>query len=229
MFSHQRSIAILGSGRFFLIFLLLFIIGADSSILALPRLNAVEYREDYNNDGKLNISDVIALLLLARENPSDPRVDYNGDGAWSITDAIALLINILSQIQIQGQALDIKGNPIPNLDVFVINESRKERGQTDENGNFSILYEKTDSAMVVLSDSLRNWYNFTRAIKVENSLNLDLPAMMQKRTYVALELIIRNGVGVGIDTVNIDFLNYFKYIKDVGVNSSRDFTKKERT
>ncbi|MBN2289597.1 MAG: hypothetical protein JXQ83_09725, partial [Candidatus Glassbacteria bacterium] len=55
---------------------------------------AGSYLEDYNGDGKVSISDVIALLLLSREDPQDPRVDYNGDGKFSISDAIALLINI---------------------------------------------------------------------------------------------------------------------------------------
>ena len=53
------------------------------------------YKEDYNNDGNVNIADVIALLLLAMKDPSNPVVDYSGDGAWAITDAIMLLINIL--------------------------------------------------------------------------------------------------------------------------------------
>ncbi|MBN2289399.1 MAG: hypothetical protein JXQ83_08715, partial [Candidatus Glassbacteria bacterium] len=61
---------------------------------ALPGPAAAEYREDINGDGRVAITDVIALLLLARENPDDPLVDYNGDGAWSITDAVAMLLNI---------------------------------------------------------------------------------------------------------------------------------------
>jgi len=52
------------------------------------------YLEDYNGDGDVTISDVIALLLMARSDPGDPRVDYNRDGKYSIGDAIALLINI---------------------------------------------------------------------------------------------------------------------------------------
>jgi cytochrome c5 len=65
-----------------------------TSAYALPGLSAAEYREDINQDGSVNIVDVIALLLLARDNPTDPQVDYNGDGRWSITDAIAMLLNI---------------------------------------------------------------------------------------------------------------------------------------
>jgi len=56
----------------------------------------ISYREDINGDGKVSISDVIALLLLARDDPGDSRVDYNGDGKYSISDAIAMLINIMS-------------------------------------------------------------------------------------------------------------------------------------
>lgn len=53
-----------------------------------------DYIEDINRDGKVGITDVIALLLLAREDPADPEVDYNGNGTWSVADAIALLLNI---------------------------------------------------------------------------------------------------------------------------------------
>jgi len=49
---------------------------------------------DFNEDGRKNITDVIALLLAARDNPDDPRVDINEDGAWSVADAIALLLHI---------------------------------------------------------------------------------------------------------------------------------------
>ena len=49
---------------------------------------------DINEDGEVNISDVIALLLIQRNNPEDPAGDYNNDGAANVSDAISLLINI---------------------------------------------------------------------------------------------------------------------------------------
>ncbi len=53
-----------------------------------------DYLEDINRNGKVGISDVIALLLMAREDPADLQVDYNRDGVWSLADAVALLLNI---------------------------------------------------------------------------------------------------------------------------------------
>jgi len=47
---------------------------------------------DFNGDGKINIVDVIALLLFQRANPGDLRADFNGDGNATITDAIAMLL-----------------------------------------------------------------------------------------------------------------------------------------
>jgi cysteinyl-tRNA synthetase, unknown class len=55
----------------------------------------VRYKEDINRNGRVNIADVISLLLLARENPQDPAADYNGDGGYTISDAIDLLVNIM--------------------------------------------------------------------------------------------------------------------------------------
>ncbi|MBN2289159.1 MAG: hypothetical protein JXQ83_07485 [Candidatus Glassbacteria bacterium] len=51
---------------------------------------------DFNRDGKVGITDVIALLLAGRSDPQDPAVDYNRDGAYSVADAIALLLDILT-------------------------------------------------------------------------------------------------------------------------------------
>jgi len=54
-------------------------------------------RGDINGDGKLQITDVIALLLRGRENPNDPSVDFDGNGSYSVTDAISLLLYIREQ------------------------------------------------------------------------------------------------------------------------------------
>jgi hypothetical protein len=43
-------------------------------------VSAGGYKEYFNGDGKVSISDVIALLLMARENPGDVQVDYKGAG-----------------------------------------------------------------------------------------------------------------------------------------------------
>ncbi|MEA1996614.1 MAG: right-handed parallel beta-helix repeat-containing protein, partial [Gemmatimonadota bacterium] len=50
---------------------------------------------DFNGDGKLEINDVIALLLLARSDPYNPLLDWNGDGKYAIDDVIALMRGIL--------------------------------------------------------------------------------------------------------------------------------------
>ena len=48
---------------------------------------------DFNEDGKINISDVISLLIYQRNNPTDSKGDYNGDGKINIADAISMLID----------------------------------------------------------------------------------------------------------------------------------------
>ncbi|MBN2288554.1 MAG: dockerin type I repeat-containing protein [Candidatus Glassbacteria bacterium] len=67
------------------------------------------YREDFNRDGRVNITDVISLLLLGVASPGDPRADYNGDGRYSVTDAVAMLINIMA-----GKLTPLEGTaPVP--------------------------------------------------------------------------------------------------------------------
>jgi cytochrome c5 len=93
MFIRRYSVALVSSVSLLAVMLIGLVL-YDSSVYALPRLSAAEYKEDINGDGKIDIADVVALVIQGRDNPEDPQVDYNGNGAWSITDAIAMLINI---------------------------------------------------------------------------------------------------------------------------------------
>ena len=52
----------------------------------------VENSCDFNADGTVSVTDVIALLLYQRNNPADTKGDFNGDGEMNILDAVALLV-----------------------------------------------------------------------------------------------------------------------------------------
>jgi immune inhibitor A len=47
---------------------------------------------DFNRDGVVNVSDVIALLIFTRDNPGDPKADFNQDGDANVLDAVAMLL-----------------------------------------------------------------------------------------------------------------------------------------
>ncbi|MBN2290201.1 MAG: choice-of-anchor D domain-containing protein, partial [Candidatus Glassbacteria bacterium] len=47
---------------------------------------------DFNGDGRITVSDVIALLLFQRANPGDLRGDFNRDGNINVVDAVAMLL-----------------------------------------------------------------------------------------------------------------------------------------
>ena len=49
---------------------------------------------DFNGDGNIAITDVIALMLAGRDNPGNSDADYNQDGSYNVTDAIAMLLDI---------------------------------------------------------------------------------------------------------------------------------------
>ena len=51
---------------------------------------------DANNDGKVNILDVLSLLLMARKNPNDPKLDWDGDGQFTLADAVMMLDDIMN-------------------------------------------------------------------------------------------------------------------------------------
>jgi hypothetical protein len=46
---------------------------------------------DFNQDSRIDIADIIALLLFLRDNPDDLRGDFNGDGSTGVADAITMV------------------------------------------------------------------------------------------------------------------------------------------
>ncbi|MBN2289032.1 MAG: T9SS type A sorting domain-containing protein [Candidatus Glassbacteria bacterium] len=56
------------------------------------RIGAAAGSCDFNGDGRITVSDVIALLIFQKDNPGDLGADFNGDGKSTITDAIAMLL-----------------------------------------------------------------------------------------------------------------------------------------
>src|SRR3990170_811070 len=67
---------------------------AAGCLLTVELLPAASWLEDVNGDGRVTVTDVIALLLLGRADPADRRADYNGDGRFGMADAEALIANI---------------------------------------------------------------------------------------------------------------------------------------
>lgn len=63
-------------------------------LLVGPASLRARYLEDFDRNGSVNVTDVLALLHRALENAQDPALDFDGDGRYSIRDAIALLVNI---------------------------------------------------------------------------------------------------------------------------------------
>ncbi|MBW7995620.1 MAG: T9SS type A sorting domain-containing protein [Candidatus Glassbacteria bacterium] len=60
---------------------------------------------DFNDDGKLAISDVVTFMILARDNPLDQRLDRNIDGRYDLVDLVALIDDIW-----QGACFENVGN-----------------------------------------------------------------------------------------------------------------------
>jgi len=47
---------------------------------------------DFNLDGKLDLTDIVALLRFQLDNPGSLAADFNRDGESNILDAVSLLI-----------------------------------------------------------------------------------------------------------------------------------------
>ena len=73
--------------------------GHSRPVGAAPEIGADEtssqaLKGDYNKDGKLNMSDVITLILWYYAGVSGSELDYNGNGKYTIADAVSLLLDI---------------------------------------------------------------------------------------------------------------------------------------
>jgi len=75
----------------------------QSTLMAL-----YQYKGDFTEDGKLNITDVVKFLLIAKENSADERLDFNGDGEKNLSDAISLLLYIGSKPSLEPVDLTLK-------------------------------------------------------------------------------------------------------------------------
>ena len=70
---------------------------------------------DLNDDGSLDIEDVIALVMLQRNSPNDSDADFNGDGMLNIADPVALIKAIRNGDCAEGAGLAGQGNPNDNV------------------------------------------------------------------------------------------------------------------
>ena len=60
-----------------------------------PSLASFQFREDFNRDGRVTITDVLTLLIKGQKSSGDLRFDYDQDGAYSLNDVISLMVNIV--------------------------------------------------------------------------------------------------------------------------------------
>ncbi|MBN2290418.1 MAG: DUF4832 domain-containing protein [Candidatus Glassbacteria bacterium] len=102
---------------FFWVILLFLLLGALRAFPGKTGPAGALYREDINGDGRVNITDVIALILLGRDNPENPAVDYDGNGSYTMGDAIGLLLNIM---QHNLTSLSVVVEPV-ETDEFLLN------------------------------------------------------------------------------------------------------------
>jgi hypothetical protein len=95
--------------------LVLLVLLTVANLSADIRPEITRYREDFNGDGSVNVTDAVDLLLMGLDSPDDPRVDYNGNGKYSITDVISLLLVINA-----GEFTPLSGTiPVPDgLEVY---------------------------------------------------------------------------------------------------------------
>jgi hypothetical protein len=105
----------------------------------------IMYIEDINQDYKVDIADIIALMIKGRNEPDDPVADYNGDGTWSITDVIALLLNItrgnLTLLEVptyfaKGMVVLETGGGLAGVEIVSDGEGIYQKVVTDVDGSF---------------------------------------------------------------------------------------------
>jgi Fibronectin type III domain len=100
-----------------------------------PEPPVTEKTCDFSGDGKIDIADVITMLMLARDDPDNPDLDWNGDSSYTISDAVGLLLDIIkgtcpdNPALLAGVADPLTSGGIPGLsagDIEYLEETIKE-------------------------------------------------------------------------------------------------------
>jgi hypothetical protein len=175
MFMHLSKIKFL-SAALALSFAFLFLLGTAQTAWAQTEEDTL-YTEDINQDYKVDIADIIALMIKGRNDPEDPVADYNGDGTHGITDAIALLLNIIN-----GN-LTVLVIPTYSVSGFVVLESGGGVAgikmiiegcgvvKTDVDGYFRI--DGLEDGSYTLFSYMQNWYHTFDPKEIEVTIDGD--------------------------------------------------------
>lgn len=59
-----------------------------------PGLSSLRFVEDLNGDGRVDVLDVLTLILRGRDDPSAEGLDFSGDGVFSLRDVVSLVRRI---------------------------------------------------------------------------------------------------------------------------------------
>jgi len=150
----------------FLITLLYFFgaanLSADTRLQGFPEPPEEGCKEDINKDEKVNIVDVIALLLLGKDDPESPVADYTDDGECNILDVTSLLLNIMKGNLTELEFFSVTGRVIESdlgLEGIVLVLENEEgvwvQDTTDSAGMYS--FELIDG-IYELKPIIQNWY-----------------------------------------------------------------------
>ena len=161
------------------------------------------YKQDINQDGSVNIVDVVALLLMSRDDPESPVADYTDDGQCSMLDVTCLLLNIMKGELSPLELFSITGRVVENdqgvAGVTMVGGSYT---KTDADGYYR--FEVVDGRYEV-KPILRNWYYTFEPEELEAVVNGDSVTMPDiQATYAAFALSGRIVVGdLGLEGVSV--------------------------
>ena len=153
-------------------------LGSKDSVVVVEQPTAKD-TGDYDGNGSLNITDVIAMLLMARDNPSDPQVDFNRDGKYTIADAIQLIIFMNSSKQILLAAANDPGNldyllSLKDADIeYVLGQLRLMNLSEEEMAAIEELLGM--SRVVVLPKAFSLKQNYPNPFNPSTTISFDIP------------------------------------------------------
>jgi len=166
------------------------------------------YKQDINRDGKVNIVDVVAMLLMGRDDPESPVADYTDDGEYGIPDVTALLLNIMGGELSLPENFPLVGRVLENdhgvAGVVMVCDGSFGWTQTYTNADGYYRFEVADDKYSV-QPIIRNWYYTFEPEGFEAIVNGDSATLPDiQATYAAFALSGRVVVGdLGLEGVSI--------------------------